>query len=150
MKFSFRILYIIIFLISIILAGIYFVNQQKVEAAKVTVEITKDGPFNATRFNETERDELIGNISLDKVYIYKLAQPDSVDMYLPGISVGLFSNKIMISGWGSISLKNKGVHELTLGLNQPIEKGDKVRIAIYISDEEGKVIIGKRKDFIWN
>lgn len=142
--------YILIFVIAVMLGVIYSISQTKVEAARVTVEITKSTPFNNTRLNESERDELIGDISLNKMYINKLAQPKGNYMSMPGISVGLFRNKVMVSEWTSVPVKDKGTYELTLGLNQPLKKGDIVRIAVYVNDEKGKTVIGKRIDTVWD
>lgn len=142
-----KIVYLIIFIVVLLLISTYIVGKKEVEAAKVTVEITKTAPFNA--LNESERDGLIGDISLDKVQISKL-QPKGSTMFMPGISVALFRNKIMISEWTSVPIQNKGMYELTIGLNQPLNKGDVVRIAVYVNDDTGKVIIGKRKDVVWN
>lgn len=149
MKQSLKTLFLIILVISIVLLGVYIVGQKETEVAKVTVEITKGAPYNISRFNESERDELIGNITLNSVYISKFAEPKGNDMQLPGISVGLFSKKMMISEWTSVSLKDKGIYELTLGLKKPVNKSDVIRIAVYVNDDKGKVIIGKRKDIIW-
>lgn len=141
--------YLIVFLITIILFGIYLIGQEEIEAAKVTVEITKDA-HNAAQFNESEREGLIGDIILNKIYVKKLASPKGSDMYMPGISVALFRNKIMISEWTSVPVKDKGMYELTIGLNQPLDKGDVVRIAVYVNDDKGNVIIGKRQNVVWN
>lgn len=140
-------LYIIIFVIAIIVSLIYLIGQKEVEAAKVTVEITKGALL---QFNESERDKLIGDVSLGKVYLKKLAVPKGNDMYTPGISVGLFRNKIMISEWTSVPIHDKGLYELIVGLNQPINEGDVIRIAVYVNDNNGNVIIGKRKDVVWD
>ncbi len=142
--------YVLIFIIIILLILIYFIGQKETEAAKVTVEIKRGAPFNAAHFNESERDLLIGDISLEKIYTKKLAIPKGSDMYMPGISVALFNNKMLISDWISVPIKEKGVYELTLGLKQPLKKGDIVRIAVYVNDDKGKVIIGKRSDVIWD
>lgn len=141
--------HVIIFLIIILLTIIYLVGQEEVEAAKVTVEITKGSPLSAARFNESERDKLIGDVALSKVRVKKVAAPKGSDMYLPGISVGLFRDKKMISEWTSVPVKEKGIYEITLGLKQPIEKDDIIRIAVYVNDEKGNVIIGKKKDALW-
>ncbi len=137
--------YILIFIIIILLIVIYFIGQKETEAAKVKVEITRGAPF-----NESERDFLIGDISLEKIYTKKLAVPKGNDMYMPGISVALFNNKMLISDWVSVPIQNKGVYELTVGLKQSLKKGDTVRIAVYVNDDKGKVIIGKRSDVIWD
>lgn len=142
-------LYLIIF-ISIIIVGIYLVGQKEVEAAKVTVVLTEDAPFTAARFNDSERDELIGDISLDKIYVKKLAVPKGSDMYMPGISVALFRNRIMVSEWTSVPVRERGVYELVVGLNEPVNKGDVVSIAVYVNDERGNAVIGKRRDVGWD
>ncbi len=142
-------LYIIIFVIIIILSGIYLIGQKEVVAAKVTVELTGDAPFTASRFNASERDVLIGDVSLDKLYLKKLAAPKGNDMYLPGISVGLFRNKMMISEWTSVPIHDKGMYELIVGLGQPVNEGDVISIAVYVNDDKGNVVIGKRKDVVW-
>lgn len=141
-------LYLIIF-ISIIIAGIYLVGQKEVEAAKVTVVLTGDAPFTASRYNDSEWDELIGDISLDKIYMKKLAAPKGSEMYMPGISVALFRNRIMVSEWTSVPVGDRGMYELVVGLNEPVNKGDTVSIAVYVNDERGNVVIGKRKDVVW-
>ncbi len=140
-------LYLIIIVIAIILSVIYLIGLKEVEAAKVTVEITKGSLL---QFNESEREGLIRDIILNKVFVKKLAAPKGNDMYMPGISVGLFRNKIMISEWTSVPIHDKGLYELIVGLNQPINEGDVVSIAVYVNDDKGKVIIGKRKDVVWD
>lgn len=142
-----KIAYPIIFIVIVLLISTYIVGKEKVEAAKVTVEITKNAPFNA--LNESERDELIGDISLNKVHISKL-QPKGSEMSMPGISVALFRNKIMISKWTSVPIKDKGIYELIVGLDQPVDRGDIISIAVYVNDDRGKVVIGKRKDAEWD
>jgi len=142
-------LYLIIFLIIILITGIYLIGQKEVEAVKVKVEITKDAPFTASRFNESDRDELIGDISLDKIYVKKLAAPKGSEMYLPGISVALFRNRIMVSDWTSVPVRDRGTYELIVGLNEPVNKGDVVSIAVYVNDEKGNAVIGKRRDVGW-
>jgi len=146
MRYSSRKLYVIGFVIVLILLGIYLLGQKEVEAARVTVEITRSMPLAP---NDPEREGLIGNVSLTKVYVKKLSAPRGSDMYMPGISVGLFRNMVMISDWTSVPLADKGVYELTVGLNQRIDKGDVVRIAVYVNDNKGDVIIGKRRDIVW-
>ncbi|MFZ2410774.1 MAG: hypothetical protein WAW23_04310 [Candidatus Methanoperedens sp.] len=143
-------LYIIIFVIAIILSVIYLIGLNEVEAAKVTVEITKVAPYKTARFNDTEVAELIGNISLDKIYVKKLTEPQGNNMVMPGISVGLFRNNLMVSDWTSVAIHDRGVYELTVGLRQPLKKGDVIRIAVYVNDDKGKVIIGKRRDVVWD
>lgn len=136
--------------ILLILLSIYLIGQREVESAKVKVEITKGGPYEKAYFNESNSGELIGNISIESVYVNKIKEPKGNDMHLPGISVGLFNNKKMISEWTSAPLNNEGTYELLVGLNQPVEKGATIRIAVYVNDNKGNVIIGKRKDLIWN
>ncbi|MFA4935547.1 MAG: hypothetical protein WC568_06895 [Candidatus Methanoperedens sp.] len=141
--------YQIIFIIIIILFIIYLFGQKEDEAIKVTVEITKD-VLNAAQFNESEREGLIRDIILNKVSVKKLAAPKGNDMYLPGISVALFRNRIMISEWTSVPVGERGTYELIVGLNEPVNKGDVVSIAVYVNDDKGKVIIGKKKDVVWD
>lgn len=141
-------IYLIAFVIIILLISSYFVGQNEVEAAKVRIEITKDIPFNS--LSESERTELIGNISLEKVYVKKLASPGASDMYMPGISVALFRNKMMISEWTSLPIKEKGIYELIVGLNQPVNRGDVISVAVYVNDNKGKAVVGKRKDAEWD
>jgi len=140
-------IYLIIFLIGVLLIGIYFAGQKEVEAAVIRVEITKDMPLNA--LNGSERNELIGDVSLNKVYVKKLAAPGASDMYMPGISVALFRNKMMVSEWTSVPIKDKGMYELRVGLNEKIDDGEVVSIAVYVNDERGEVVIGKKKDAVW-
>ncbi len=106
--------------------------------------------LNAAQFNESEREGLIRDIILNKVSVKKLALPKGSEMYMPGISVALFRNRIMVSEWTSVPIRDEGVYELIVGLNQPINEGDVVSIAVYVNDGKGKVIIGKRKDVVWD
>lgn len=145
-----KILFLIVLVIVIALAGIYLFSQEEVGVASVTVEITKVAPYKTARFNDTELAELIGNISLDKIYVKKLTEPQGNNMVMPGISVGLFRNNLMVSDWTSVAIHDRGVYELTVGLRQPLKKGDVIRIAVYVNDDNGKVIIGKRKDVVWD
>lgn len=142
-----KLLYPVIFVTIVVLVGVYVTGVREVEAAKVTVEITRDSPFNV--LNESERDGLIGSISLDKVYMKKLASPGGNEMFMPGISVGVFRDGLMVSEWVSAPVHDKGMYELTLGLNKALEKGDTLRIAVYVNDDKGNAIIGKRKDVVW-
>ena len=135
--------------ILLILLSIYLIGQRDVEVAKVKVEITKAGPYEKAYFNESDREDLIGNISIERVSVNKIKEPKGNDMHLPGISVGLFKNKIMISEWTSVPLNNEGTYELLVGFNQPVEDGATIRIAVYVNDNKGNVIIGKRKDLLW-
>lgn len=143
-------LFLTVLVIVIALAGIYLFSQEEVGVASVRVEITKVAPYKAARFNDTELAGLIGNISLDKIYVKKLTEPQGNDMVMPGISVGLFRNNLMVSDWTSVAIHDRGVYELTVGLRQPLNKGDVIRIAVYVNDDKGKVIIGKRKDVVWD
>ena len=136
--------------IFIALAGIYLSGQDEVGAARVTVEITEEPPYKTERFNESELNGLIGNISLDKIHVNKFAEPHGNDMVMPGISVGLFRNKLMVSDWTSVAVHDKGVYELIVGFRQEVNKGDVIRIAVYVNDNQGNVIIGKRKDVVWD
>ena len=142
--------YLIIFIIIILLIGIYLGGQNETEAAKVTIEITKDPSSIENQLNDSELEEIIGNIYLNKIFINKLTEPKGNDMIMPGLSVGLFSNKMMVSEWYSVPLNDNRTYEITLGLTQSINKGDIINIAVYINDNEGNVIIGKKKDVIWN
>jgi hypothetical protein len=148
MRFVLKTSFLVVFLIIILLSGIYLIGKDEIEAAKVTVEITKDA-VNAAQFNESEREGLIGDIALNKIYVRKLASPKGSGMDMPGISVALFRNKIPISEWASVPVRDKGIYELVVGLNQPINKGDEVSIAVYVNDDKGKMIIGKRRDVVW-
>lgn len=143
-------LFLTVLVIVIALAGIYLSGQEEVGAARVTVEITEAAPYKTARFNNSELDGLIGNISLDKIYVNKFAEPHGNDMVMPGISVGLFRNKLMVSDWTSVAIHDRGVYELTVGLRQPVDRGDVIRIAVYVNDNNGNVIIGKRKDVVWD
>lgn len=142
--------HLIIFIITILLIGIYLGGQNETEAAKVTIEITKDPSSIENQLNDSELEDIIGNIYINKIFINKLVEPKGNDMIMPGLSVGLFSNKMMVSEWYSVPLNDNRTYEVTLGLTQSINKGDIINIAVYINDNEGNVIIGKRKDVIWN
>ncbi len=141
------ILIILFFIISIILIGISFFSKHTQEVAKVTIEITRGKPYNS--LNESQLDELIGNISLTKVDKNVFEVKENTDMFKPGISVGLFKNMRIASGWVSVPLKDPGTYDLYIKFNQPVKKGETIRIAVYVNDENGRSIIGKRKDIIW-
>lgn len=142
--------HLIIFIIGILLIGIYLGGQNEIEAAKVTIKITKDPSSIENQLNDSELEDIIGNIYLNKIFINKLTEPKGNYMIMPGLSVGLFSNKMMVSEWYSVPLNDNRTYVITLGLTQSINKGDIINIAVYINDNEGNVIIGKRKDVIWN
>lgn len=150
MKIKSNIILIIIFLIVLILIGILYISTTKIEVAKVTVEITKEKPYNTNNLNGSYLDNLIGNISIRKEYINVFQAKESTDMFKPGINIGLFQNKRIISGWVSIPLEDRGIYDIYLKLNQPVEKGETIRIAVYVNDEKGNSIIGKRQDIIWD
>jgi hypothetical protein len=149
-KTSLKTVFSVIILISIILLAIYSIALHEVEAAKVIVEITRSEPFAASGFNDSEKDELIGDVSLHKINMRKLAVPDGNDMQMPGISATLSDDEGYVLGeWISIGIKEKGVYELDIGLTRPVMKGERIRVAVYVNDEKGNVVVGKKKTVVW-
>lgn len=140
----------IIIVLSIIIFAIYSIALHEVEVAKVTVELTNSGSFTASRFNDSEKDGLIGDISIHKTTTSKLAAPKGNEMQMPGISVALYDeNGYVLTEWVSAAIKDKGVYELELGLKRHIETGEIIRIAVYVNDEKGNVVVGKRQVVNW-
>ena len=147
---SLKTLFPIIIVLSIVIFAIYSIALHEVEVAKVTVELTNSEPFTVSRFNDSEKDELIGDISIHKTITSKLGAPKGNEMQMPGISVALYDEKgYILTEWVSAAIKDKGVYELELGLNRHVENGEIIRVAVYVNDEKGNVVIGKRQVVTW-
>lgn len=147
---SLKTLFSVLILITIIILGIYLINLKEVEVAKVTVGITRSEPFTVSHLNESEKNELIGDIYLNKIEMSKLAAPFGNDMQMPGISVALYDEKgYVLSEWVSVHIKDKGLYELKIGLSRHVLKGESIRLAVYVNDEKGNVVIGKKKIVTW-